>query len=85
MRPGSSKTRRGPCTAQKSGCRRGGSYRLLGTLESPANNYSSITTAYTSRLGVPEMGKRMFVSVNANVNGDECIPLVSSARVRTSA
>jgi hypothetical protein len=73
------------CAAQKSGCRRGGSYRLLGTLDSPSNNYITITSAYTDRFGVPAVGKRVFVSVNANVNGYEGIPLVFSARVPASA
>ena len=73
------------CAAQKSGCRRGVSYRLLGTLDSPSNNYITITSAYTGRFGVPAVGKRVFVSVNANVNGYEGIPLVFSARVPASA
>jgi len=33
---------------------------------------------------VPAVGKRVFVSVNANVNGYEGIPLVFSARVPAS-
>ena len=69
------------CAPQKSGARRGGDYRLLGILDSPVNNYVTITTAYTSRFGVPAVGSRVFVSVNANVNGYEGIPLVFSARV----
>ena len=73
------------CAAQKSGCRRGVSYRLLGTLDSPVSNYITITTAYTSRFGVPAVGARVFVSVNANVDGYEGIPLVFSARVPAAA
>ena len=73
------------CAAQKSGCRRGVSYRLLGTLDSPVSNYITITTAYTSRFGVPAVGTRVFVSVNANVDGYEGIPLVFSGRVPAAA
>jgi hypothetical protein len=69
------------CAPQNSGCRRGVSYRVLGVLDSPTNNYITITSAYTGRFGVPAVGKRVFVSVNANVNGYEGIPLVFSARV----
>jgi hypothetical protein len=70
---------------QKSGCRRGISYRLLGILDSPAGAYIAITTAYTSRFGVPAVGSRVFVSVNANVNGYEGAPLEFSARVPAAA
>jgi hypothetical protein len=69
------------CAPQNSGCRRGVSYRVLGTLNSPVNSYCDITSAYTDRFGVPAAGKRVFVSVNANVDGFEGIPLVFSARV----
>ena len=73
------------CAPQKSGCRRGVSYRLLGTLDSPVSNYITITTAYTSHFGVPAVGTRVFVSVNANVDGYEGIPLVFSGRVPAAA
>ncbi len=66
---------------QNSGCRLGVGYRVLGTLDSPSSGYITITTAYTSRFGVPPVGKRVFVSVNANINGYEGIPLMFSARV----
>jgi hypothetical protein len=69
------------CAPQKGGTRRGESYRLLGTLTSPVGGYITITTAYTTRFGVPAVGTRVFVSVNANINGYEGIPLVFSARV----
>jgi hypothetical protein len=70
---------------QKSGTRRPTSSRLLGTLPSPVANYVDITSAYTARFGVPAAGKRMFVSVNANSNGYEGVPLVFSARVPAAA
>ena len=73
------------CAPQNSGCRRGVSYRVLGTLNSPSNGYVDITSAYTARFGAPAVGQRVFVSVNACVNGYEGIPLVFSARVPTSA
>ena len=73
------------CAAESSGRRRGISYRLLGTLNTPANGYCDITAAYTSRFGVPAVDARVFVSVNSNVNGYEGIPLVFSARVPASA
>ncbi len=69
------------CAPEKSGCRRGVGYRLLGILDSPVSNYITITSAYTARFGVPAVGSRVFVSVNANVDGYEGIPLVFSARV----
>ena len=69
------------CAPQNSGCRRGLGYRLLGILDSPVSNYVNITSAYTGRFGAPAVGKRVFVSVNANVGGYEGIPLVFSARV----
>ena len=73
------------CAPQNSGCRRGVSYRVLGTLDSPQDGYVDITSAYTGRFGVPAAGKRVFVSVNANVDGYEGIPLVFSARVPASS
>jgi hypothetical protein len=69
------------CAPQRSYCRRGASYRVLGTLDSPQGDYITITTAYTNRFGVPPVGKRVFVSVNANVDGWEGIPRVFSALV----
>ena len=53
----------------------------LGTLNTPSNGYWDITSAYIGRFGVPAVGKRVFVSVNACVNGYEGIPLEFSARV----
>jgi hypothetical protein len=69
------------CPPQKSGCRHGASYRLLGTLGSPQGGYVTITSDYTTRFGVPAVGTRVFVSVNANISGYEGIPLTFSARV----
>jgi len=69
------------CAPQNSGCRRAVSYRVLGLLDTPANSYVDITSAYTGRFGVPAVGKRVFVSLNATVNGYQGIPLVFSARV----
>ncbi len=74
------------CAPQNSGCRRAVGYRVLGTLGSPAaDGYVDVTSAYTGRLGAPAVGKRVFVSVNACVNGYEGIPLVFSARVPAAA
>jgi hypothetical protein len=73
------------CAPQNSGCRRGVSYRLLGTLDSPVANYITITSAYTSHFGVPAVGSRVFVSVNACVDGYEGVPLVFSARVPSAS
>ena len=73
------------CAPQNSGCRRGVGYRVLGTLDSPGTDGSvDLTSAYTGRFGVPAVGQRVFVSVNACVNGYEGIPLVFSARVPTA-
>ena len=68
-----------------SGVRRGTNYRLLGKLDSPVAGYVDITSDYTARFGVPPVGKRIFVSVNANVKGYEGIPQVFSARVPAGA
>jgi hypothetical protein len=73
------------CAPQNSGSRRGAGYRYLGLLESPVANHINITTAYTNRFGVPAVGSRVFVSVNANVDGYEGVPLVFSARVPAAA
>jgi hypothetical protein len=73
------------CAPQNSGCRRAVGYRVLGTLGTPSNSYVDITSAYTGRFGVPAVGKRVFVSVNANVDGFEGIPLVFSGRVPTAS
>ncbi len=70
---------------ENSGVRRAGDYRLLGTLESPVAQYIDITSVYTTRFGVPPVGKRIFVSVNANIDGYEGIPQVFSARVPAAA
>jgi hypothetical protein len=69
------------CAPQNSGCRRAIGYRALGTLGTPSNGYADITSAYTGRFGVPAVGKRVFVSVNADVDGFEGIPPVFSGRV----
>ena len=71
--------------AQKSGCRRGRGFRLVGTLGSPVANYIDITSAYTAHFGVPAAGKRVFVTVNANINGYEGPALAFSARVPASS
>jgi hypothetical protein len=73
------------CAPENSGVRRGSDYRLLGTLGSPSGEYIDITSAYTTRFGVPPVGKRVFVSVNANVDGYEGIPQVFAARVPASS
>ncbi len=73
------------CAPQNSGCRRGIGYRVLGLLPSAVGNYADITSGYTGRFGAPAAGKRVFVSVNANVDGYEGIPLVFSARVPASS
>jgi hypothetical protein len=67
-----------------SGVRRASGYRLLGILPSPVTQYIDITSAYTTRFGVPAVGQRVFVSVNANMDGYEGIPQVFSARVPAS-
>ena len=73
------------CAPQHNGCRRGVHYCLLGTLGTPVSNYITITTAYTGRFGVPSVGSRVFVSVNANLDGYQGIPLMFSARVPAAA
>ncbi len=73
------------CAPLNCGARRGDDYRLLGTLENPVASYVIFMTQYTTRFGVPAVGTRVFVSVNANVNGYEGVPQVFSAQVPASA
>ena len=56
----------------------------LGTLDSPVSNAITITAAYTARYGVPAVGKRVFVTVNQNIDGWQDIPLQFDAVVPAS-
>jgi hypothetical protein len=59
------------CAPANSGVRRPVSPRFLGQLDSPVGNLITITTLYTDKFGAPEVGKRLIVQVNANVDGYE--------------
>jgi hypothetical protein len=56
----------------------------LGVLDSPSNNKIVITSAYTTRFGVPPVGSKVFVKVNQNIDGWEDIPITFSAIVPTA-
>ena len=53
----------------------------LGTLTSPVANKVNITTAYTTRFGVPLVASKVFVAVNQNINGFQDVPVLFSAIV----
>lgn len=57
---------------------------VLGTLDAPAANRITVTTLYVARYGVPGVGKRVFVSVNNNIDGWEDLPVWFSAEVPTT-
>jgi hypothetical protein len=57
------------CAPVSAGVSRATSPRLLGTLSTPSNGYVDITSAYTGRFGAPAAGQRVFVQVQANVDG----------------
>ncbi len=74
-------TMRRAAPPQSPGTYRPISLRLLGTLGSPVASYITITSTYTTRYGVPAVGQKVFVSVNANIDGWEGPKLVFSAVV----
>ncbi len=59
--------------------------RYIGGLDSPVGGFCVITTAYTNRFGVPPVGARVFVQVNANLGGFEGPKVTYSAIVPQSA
>jgi len=70
------------CQWAKSGVRRVVSPRFLGMLDSPGKDGTiDITSAYVTKFGAPPVGTRIFVQVNANVNGFEGPRLTFQARV----
>jgi hypothetical protein len=69
------------CKPQSAGTYRPASFRFLGTLGSPAAGKIPITTQYTAKFGALSAGQKVFVSINANVNGFEGSPLMFSGVV----
>lgn len=57
---------------------------ILGVCPPPATGSSTITTLYTTKYGVPPVGKKVFVQVNQYVNGWEDLPITFSAIVPAS-
>jgi hypothetical protein len=57
------------------------SCRVLGLCPAPVQGVSNITGLYTSRYGVPPVGKKVFIQVNQFVNGWEDLPVTFSAIV----
>jgi len=55
--------------------------RILGTCPAAAQGSADITGLYTSRYGVPPVGKKVFVQVNQFVDGWEDLPVTFSAIV----
>ncbi len=70
---------------QSAGSYRPVSFRQLGTLDSPVGGKVDVTSAYTGRFGVPPVGSRVFVQVNANLSGWEGPRLTFSGLVPASA
>ncbi len=60
-------------------------WKFVGVLGSPAAGKINITTDYTNECGVPAVGQRVFVKVNANLGGLEGPALIFTAVVPTSA
>lgn len=58
---------------------------LVGILPSPVGGSCDITSLYTAKYGNPPAGRRVFVSVNNNIDGWEDLPLVFSAVVPASS
>jgi hypothetical protein len=68
-----------------SGVRRAPAARYLGTLGTPANGKVDITAIYTARFGAPPPNSRVFVKVNASVDGWQGQRLTYSGRVPASS
>jgi hypothetical protein len=74
--------RAGPAISQ--GCNRPPNLKFCGTLNSPLNGAVDISAAYKAAFGSPPVGKKVFVSVNQNVDGWEDLPHLFWAIVPTS-
>ena len=59
-------------------------FRILGTCPAPVAGTADITGLYTSRYGVPVVGKKVFVQVNQFVDGWESLPTTFRAIVPAS-
>ncbi len=70
---------------QSAGSYRPVSFRQLGTLDSPVGGKINVTAAYTARFGVPPVGTRVFVQVNANLSGWEGPRITYAALVPQSS
>ena len=57
------------------------SFRVLGTCPAPVGGAADITGLYTTRYGVPPVGKKVFIQVNQFVDGWEDLPVSFSAIV----
>ena len=55
-----------PCNAGK---RRNWDYRVLGLLQTPVEGANNFRKLYVKRLGVPPVGKRVFIRVRQQMNG----------------
>jgi hypothetical protein len=73
------------CPPQSAGVHRPVSPRFLGPLGIPTANKVDITSAYTARFGTLAANLRIFVQVNANVDGFEGPRLTFSGRIPTSS
>ena len=60
-------------------------FRILGTCPAPVAGSSDITTLYTARYGVPQVGTKVYVQVNQVVDGWESLPRTYSAIVPVAA
>jgi hypothetical protein len=75
--------RAGPAISQ--GCDRPPNLKYCGTLDAPVANAVDISAAYKTAFGSPPVGKKVFVSVNQNINGWEDLPHLFWAIVPASA
>ena len=60
-------------------------FRILGMCPAPAQGVADITSLYTARYGVPQVGTKVYIQVNQVVDGWESLPKVYSAIVPASA
>ena len=60
-------------------------FRILGTCPAPVAGVADITSLYTARYGVPQVGTKVYVQVNQVVDGWESLPRTYSAIVPVGA
>jgi len=70
---------------QNSGTRRAMSIRYLGELPEVTGGFADLTTLYTAKFGVPQVGDRIFVQSNQMEAGWQDLPVAFSTLVPASS